>query len=611
MLEMSYCMAFFLVLLRVGTFFTALSVLFPDSMPNSVKVAFSAVLSFFVMASINYSVMGNVNNTFVYIEMCICEVITGLVLGYLTNLAFMCAKVAGNFMDIQVGFSMLTLFDPTTKTTSTLLEKLLGMFSVVIFFIINGHLVLIKGLSDSFNVIGLGKFILGQKSAGYALNAFIQFFSIGFRIALPVVLVLLLTDIVLGLVARTVPQLNAMILSLPIKILFGFSIIMLILPTIANEIINAFNLIPDLWKGLYKVLPVMLIFAKEEKTEEATPKKRGEAKNKGQVARSKDIGLALSLITSTIVLSALGDYGFQKLRNMMTIFYSDYVNKNFTESSIQSILIFSIINIGAVVLIFAVPIMIVGILGSYLQTGFIFTGEPLKPDLNKLNPINGFKRMFSSRTVVDLLKDICIVSIVGYIGYQFVMDNLKTILQLNTLNFNYIPAALKSLVVSIFFKISIVTAIIAIIDYIYQKFMFNKDLKMSKDEVKEEYKQTEGDPQIKSKRRQKMRELSDKRMMASVPDATVVITNPTHLAVALKYAEGGSKAPVVTAKGADRIALKIKEIAKENEVPIIENKPLARLIYKEVEIDDEIPVEMYEAVAEIMAVVYKMKKKKK
>lgn len=608
MLSTSYYIAFFLVLLRVASFFTALSVIFPDSLPNRVKVAFSAVISFFIMASINYTGISNVSNTFVFIEMCICEVITGLVLGYLTNLAFMCGKIAGQFMDIQVGFSMLTLFDPMTKTNSTLLEKLFGMLSILIFFIINGHLILIRALSDSFRVIGLGRFILGQKSAEYALTAVVQFFTIGFRIALPVILVLLMTDIVLGLISRTVPQLNVMILGLPVKVLFGFSIIMLILPGIVNQIINGFDLIPDLWKGLYKILPVMLIFADEEKTEQATPKKKSDAKKKGQVSKSKDVGLALSLITSTIIISALGDYCFQRLRSMMITFFGNYVGKNITESSIQSILVFSIINIGIVVLIFAVPIMIVGIIGNYIQTGFIFTAEPLKPDLKKLNPLSGFKKIFSSRTVVALIKDLAIVTIVGYIGYTFIMDNLKTILQLNVLNLNYIPTAFKSLIVSIFFKIGLVTAIIAIIDYIYQSFMFNKDMKMSKQEIKEEFKQSEGDPQLKAKRKQRMREISSKRMMASVPDATVVITNPTHIAVALKYAEGENKAPVIVAKGADRIALKIKEVAKENEVPIIENKPLARLIYKEVEIDQEIPADMYEAVAEIMALVYKMKK---
>jgi len=167
-----------------------------------------------------------------------------------------------------------------------------------------------------------------------------------------------------------------------------------------------------------------------------------------------------------------------------------------------------------------------------------------------------------------------------------------------------------NLVIDIFFKISIIMLIISVADYAYQRYKHNKDLKMSMQEIKEEYKQQEGDPQIKSKIRQKQREMASSRMMQAVPDATVVITNPTHLAVAIKYEQGGEGAPIVVAKGADNVAIKIKEIAKENDIPIIENKPLARLIYKELDLDTEIPADMYQAVAEILALVYKLKKRK-
>ena len=165
-----------------------------------------------------------------------------------------------------------------------------------------------------------------------------------------------------------------------------------------------------------------------------------------------------------------------------------------------------------------------------------------------------------------------------------------------------------SLIVSIFFKITIVMITIALADYIYQRYQFNKDLRMTKQEIKEEYKQSEGDPQIKGKIRQKQKEMAMRRMMQEVPKATVVVTNPTHISVAIKYEEG-KNAPIVVAKGADNVALRIKELAKENDVPIIENKPLARLMYKEVELDEEVPVEMYQAVAEILALVYKLEKK--
>lgn len=609
MINVTYFSAFFLVFLRILTFFVVLQVLFPNGLPNTVKIAFCVIISFFIVSGIDYSGVQGINNGFVYIEQCACEIITGLVLGYLTNLTFICGRIAGNFMDVQVGFSMMSLFNPATQSSETLIERILTLLSVVVFLLIDGHHILIESLIDSFNVVHIGKFILGNQSAMYALNAFTQFFIISIRIAMPVVIVLIITDIVMGLVSRTVPQLNVMILGMPVKILLGFSIFMLILPVIVNLIIHAFSLIPDLWKGFYNIIPAVIIFASEDKTEQATPKKKSDAKKKGQVAKSKEVALALTLMAATLVITAMGNFSYDTLRNMMFSYLNTYLNIDLNYNNIQHMLIYAVTNMGLIFIIFAVPIMILGILANYIQSGFIFTTETLKPDLKKLNPIEGFKKIFSSRTLVELFKDIILIIIVGFVGYQFVMSNLDKLLIMNTLTFDSLPYALKGIFTGILLRICIIMLVIATADYIYQRFMHNKELKMTKQEVKEEFKQDEGDPQVKSKRKQKMREMSSKRMMASVPEATVVVTNPTHLAVAIQYKEGESSAPVVIAKGADRIALKIKEIAKENNVPIIEDKPLARLIYEEVDIDKEIPMDMYQAVAEILALVYKMKKK--
>ncbi len=476
---------------------------------------------------------------------------------------------------------------------------------------IDGHLVLIKALIDSFNVIHLGDFVLGSGSAAYALNAFIQFFQIALRMAIPVVVVLIITDIVLGLVSRTVPQLNVMILGMPIKMLLGMFVFMLTLPVIISLMVYAFGMIPDLWKGFYNIIPAIIIFADADKTESATPKKKGEARKKGQTSKSKEVPLAITLITSAFIFLTLGSFAYTKIKNMMIIYFTGYMSnpKDFNAYTAGKILIFAGENIGIVFLIFAVPIMVMGIAANVLQSGFMLTGQPLIPDFKKLNPISGFKKIFSSRTAVDLVKDIAVVSVVGYVGYRFIIDNFNAFLGINTLSFSSIPGVVKGLFMTILFKIAFIMVIIALSDYIYQRYMFNKDLKMTKQEIKDEFKQDEGDPQVKAKRKQKMREMSTRRMMASVPDATVVVTNPTHISVALKYSEGENTAPVVVAKGADIMALKIKEVAKENDIPIIEDKPLARLIYKEVEIDEEIPMEMYQAVAEVLAVVLKMKKK--
>lgn len=608
MIDVNYFSAFFLVFLRILTFFVALQVLFPNGLPNTIKVSFCAVVSFFIVTSIDYKSVGSINNVLVYMQQCSFEIITGLVLGYLTNLVFICGKIAGNFMDIQIGFSMMAIFDPTSQSSETLIERILAFLSIVVFLVIDGHHVLIKALIDSYNTVHIGTFVLGNQSAVYALHAFTEFFIIAVKIAIPIVIVLIITDIVMGLVSRTVPQLNVMILGMPIKILLGFSIFILILPEIINLIISAFNLIPDLWKGFYNIIPAVIIFASEEKTEQATPKKKSDARKKGQVAKSKEVSLAITLTAVTMIIAAMGNLSYDNLRNMMFSYLNTHLNMDLNYNNIRYLLIYAIGKISLIFLIFAVPIMIFGVIANYIQTGFIFTTETLKPDLKKLNPISGFKKIFSTRTLVELFKDILLIIVVGFVGYSFIKDNISKLLMMNTLIFTSIPYALKGIFLGILFRISIIMIILSIADYIYQRFMHNKELKMTKQEIKEEFKQDEGNPEIKSKRKQKMKEMSAKRMMAAVPEATVVVTNPTHIAVALKYKEGENSAPVVVAKGLDRIALKIKEIAKEYDVPIMEDKSLARLIYDKVDIDGEIPMDMYQAVAEILALVYKMKK---
>ncbi|NLZ48081.1 MAG: fused FliR family export protein/FlhB family type III secretion system protein [Clostridiales bacterium] len=609
MINTIYYLTILMVFLRMLTFCTTVPIFFPKGTPTTMKVFIAGILSFVIAPTINTTSLLEVNNNIYLITFIVNEVIAGLLMGLVTNTAFNIMKMAGQLMDTHVGLGMINLLDPNTNTNSTLIENLFYWISLMIFFLIDGHHLLIKLLIQSFNSIGLGQSVLSLGSISVAIDSIINYFTIGLKIAIPIVLIILITDIVLGLVSRTVPQLNIMILGLPVKLLVGLTAIMLALPVIFKGIVLAFDKLPDIFKDLFKAVPLVFVFASEEKTEEATPKKKSDARKKGQVARSKEVSLALTLVTSTILISVLGGYVGNNFQATLTYFLT-YDLTEFSLESLKALTVTVIYRIGMIILPIAFPIMIMGVAANYIQTGFLFTGEPLKPKFSKLNPINGFKRMFSSRTVVELIKELIMVSIVGYIGYSFLMDKIKDILNIGFLSVNAIPKEFGNIVIDIFLKISIFMVVVAAVDYFYQWRMFKKDLKMTKQEIKEEYKQSEGDPQIKSKIKQKQREIASRRMMASVPDATVVITNPTHIAVALKYEEGGKSAPKVVAKGTDYIAIKIKELAKESDVPIIENKPLARLIFEKVELEQEIPVDMYQAVAEILAVVYKMKKKK-
>lgn len=589
-------------------FFLVVPVFFPNGTPNTVKTGLTLVMAYILVPGIDYSGIHTINNNMSFIINCMNEAVAGLTLGFIVNLCFMSVRVAGNLMDFQMGFSMMTMFDPNSSSNTTLMERLLYWFSMVVFFIVDGHHMLIKALMESFSVIKLGNFFLSQDSINVIIRVFIEYFGIGLKIAIPIVLIIFITDLTLGLIGRTVPNLNLMILSLPIKILVGLAAFSFALPIFLRVIENSFYGIPDAIKGFYKTIPLLIIFASDDKTEEATPKKKSDARKKGQIPKSKDVALALTLLSSTIVLASLGGFVGNELKITMITFLNNYLTMALDYDSVQKISVIVIWRLAVIFLPIVVPIMLMGVLANFLQTGALITGEPLKPDLKKLNPISGLKRMFSMRSLVQLVKDSAIVSIVGFIGYKFIKDNYTYILTLGDLNAAGVIAAVGKLTVSIFFKITIVMVVIALADYIYQRYQFNKDLRMTKQEIKEEYKQSEGDPQIKGKIKQKQREMAMRRMMQEVPKATVVVTNPTHISVALRYEEG-QNAPMVVAKGADSVALKIKELAKENDVPIIENKPLARLMYKELEIDQEVPVEMYQAVAEILALVYKLKKK--
>ena len=613
MVNTAYFLALILVFIRLTSFFLVAKSLFPKGTPPILKGAIGMILSFSIISGINYQVVLEINNNYMLVYSVISEIMSGVILGFIANMIFDFIRMAGGYMDIQIGLSMMNMLDPSSETTSTPFSNLSYFISMVIFFIIDGHHLLIKCLIQSFKVVNIGQNIVFQDTFSVVLDAFREYFVIGVKIAIPLVLIIIITDLCMALVSRTVPAINVMILGMPVKMVVGLLTFIALLPIMIKIVSYAFNLIPDIIEEMLKVLPaapMVLIFAKEEKTEEATPKKKSEARKKGQVARSKDVGLAITMVTCTLVILLLSSMIVGNLKDTMIYFLQSGMLQDINEMSIKSIVITILLKAGLCILPVVIPIMIAGIVASLMQTGFLLTGEPLKPKFSKLNPISGFKNMFSKKSFVDLLKNLAVVTVIGFIGFLYVRENYDKILQISNTYLPSLGGQVQDLVVGIFFQVSLVLVIIAAADYFVQFRFHQKDLRMTKQEIKEEYKQMEGDPQIKSKIKQKQREMATRRMMASVADATVVITNPTHLSIALKYEEGNNEAPKVAAKGADLVALKIKEVAKENDVPIMENKPLARMIYEQVDIDREVPQEMYQAVAEILAMVYKLKNKK-
>ncbi len=267
------------------------------------------------------------------------------------------------------------------------------------------------------------------------------------------------------------------------------------------------------------------------------------------------------------------------------------------------------LQIGIIVLpVFAAGVFIVFVC-DVVQVKWKPTTKPLKPKFSKLNPVSGFKKFLSLNSLVELVKSVLKLAVVGYVVYKYIVDEISQIFILYNISLNQAIGLIGKIVTDLGIRIALLYMLIAFLDYVYQKRKFKKDMKMTKQEVKDEYKNQEGDPQIKGKQKQKMREASMRRMMQQLPEADVVITNPTHYAVAIKYDAEKYDAPYVIAKGEDYLAQRIKDVAKENDIEIVENKPLARMLYANVEVGGLIPPELYQSVAEVLAFVYHLKGK--
>ena len=347
----------------------------------------------------------------------------------------------------------------------------------------------------------------------------------------------------------------------------------------------------------------------QERTEEATSRRRDEAREKGQVARSQEL-ISVGILVACLIYFYFGASGLlKKVMEIMTYGFRTSGQLNLTPDSFISL--FSDYVFKGFIIIFPImlTVLVAGILGNILQIGVMFSKEALTPKFEKVDPLKGFKRLFSVRSIVELFKGILKISIVSLAAYIVIKAEVSNmLLPLMEQSVWGITTYLGRICFKIILSTTIVLVILAILDYIYQRWEYEKSLRMTKQEIKDEYRNTEGDPLIKSRIRRLQREVAQKRMMSKVPKADVIITNPTHLAVAIQYNPENMMAPRVVAKGANIIAEKIREIARENDVPIVEDKPLAQVLYKTVDIDHSIPEDLYRAVAEVLAFVYEQKK---
>lgn len=358
-------------------------------------------------------------------------------------------------------------------------------------------------------------------------------------------------------------------------------------------------------------------FAKDgpggEKTEAPTAKKLNDARKEGQVAKSKEIITALMLLALFVVIKFyIGNLG-QQMIECFSEFYdlfgkiisnSEYGMRMVDATGVVSLGLTTVLNM---IVPFIALAVVIAILGNALQQKWMVTTKPLQPKLSKISPISGLKRMFNVKQLFEVGKSVAMIAVMSYVIYTTVKDKLGVLYTFYNISLYEALEIVGDIIVDLGIKISAVFLVIGFVDLIYQRHKFKEDMKMTKQEVKDEFKNTEGDPQVKGQIRRRMQQVSRRRMMEALPQADVVITNPTHFAVALKYEANKGQAPVVIAKGADYLAFDIKAKAKEYGIEIVENKPLARILYNNVEIGAQIPPELYQAVAEVLAFVYSLK----
>jgi flagellar biosynthetic protein FlhB len=352
-----------------------------------------------------------------------------------------------------------------------------------------------------------------------------------------------------------------------------------------------------------------LQFFAGEKTERATPKKRQDTRKKGQVAKSQDVNTAILLLFVFLFFWFSGGIILSTIMDLLVSSFQDFMLMDLTEQTTFSLLHDLLPEVSFILVPIMLVAMVGGVIANYMQVGFLFSTETIHFKLEKIDPIKGAKRIFSMRAIVELLKSTLKISLVGLVTFVVLWGDWDGIMRLSQTSLDSALVFLAKLVLKMGLAATFMLLVLAVFDYSYQKYDFEKNIRMSKQDIKDEYKNIEGDPHIKSKIKQKQREMAMSRMMQEIPKADVIITNPTHYAVALKYDESKMDAPFVVGSGIDYIALKIRSIANNHEIPTIENRPLARALYEQTEIGDAVPEEFFKAVAEILAYIFRLKHK--
>lgn len=347
----------------------------------------------------------------------------------------------------------------------------------------------------------------------------------------------------------------------------------------------------------------------QEKTEQPTQKRREEARRKGQVARSTELSTVVILAAGLLSLWGLGAYMGDRLRGLMTDIFTNGLSIDLDPTTVGPHLLTWMKGFAVIVAPMMALLMLAALAVNFAQVGVVFSTESLMPKGDRISPLSGIKRIVSKRGMVELAKGLFKIAIVGYVTYLTIVSEAPKFVGFVDMEVGQIFGLSGDMVLTLGFRITLLLVILAVFDFAFQRWDYDKNLRMTRQEVKEELKQQEGDPLMRSRIRSLQRDMSRRRMMGEVAEADVVVTNPTHVAVALKYKPAQMSAPLVVAKGQRLIAERIKELARQAEVPVVENQPLARAIFKAVQIGEEIPEELFKATAEVLAFVFQLRRR--
>ena len=549
-----------LIMIRVSSFIVVSPVFFPKGINNIFKIIFSFAFSLILFSIIAPDIKITVQNEVQYIFLIFSEVIIGILIGIFVNLLFQLFSGIGSILDSQGGFSSAQIFDPMTNNNSSVIEKFFYWISLSVFIILNGHHYFIRAFIFSYDKIKIGDLNFTSNLLDSFFNTTVIIFRSSFMIIVPIIIVLIFVDVILGIISRIIPKINIIVISFPFKIVVTVGLLIISVKIIFNKFLSLYVDFNDLIFRIFSFAPILFVFS-DDKTEEPTPQKIKKTREEGNVAKSAFLISAISLV-GIVVIIMMGGFILNEFKNILIHFLRDGVAYNYGPYDVVDIFKSVVFKSLMLIIVPSIVFVVLAIISNIVQTGFLITPKSLKPSFRDLKPISNIKNIFSIKALFDLFRDSIVIAILCYISYKFILDNIEEFFRISNFRVKYSFSSIVPLFMSIFLKIFMIVGVIGIVDFAIEKFRYKKKLKMTKQEVKEEFKQMEGDPEVKAQIKQRAKQIIMQNMMSNVKDSSVIITNPTHISVALRYKQGKDSAPRLVAKGINHMAYRIKEIAQ-------------------------------------------------